>query len=258
MDLESPASDLPPVPEASNAPPLSGRVVAGIEVLLCSDYPTQFLLGATFAAFGYHAQDANGALSLGFVAALSLLDTVLLLGLVFGFLVAHGERPRDVFLGHRPIGQEIRAGLPMTVVVFGIALTVLLLVKAFAPGLHTVERNPLGALIGSLRDALVLGLVVVVAGGIREELQRAFLIHRFEGWLGGGRVGVVVASLAFGVGHLLQGVDAALATTLLGAFWAVVYLKRRSVIAPMVSHSAFNLLQIAQLLALGTDVGNVE
>jgi hypothetical protein len=34
--------------------------------------------------------------------------------------------------------------------------------------------------------------VLLVAGGIREEVQRAFLIHRFEMWLGGGVTGVIV------------------------------------------------------------------
>jgi membrane protease YdiL (CAAX protease family) len=32
----------------------------------------------------------------------------------------------------------------------------------------------------------------------------------------------------------------------LGAWWAVVYLRRRSTIAPMVSHAGFDALQILQ------------
>jgi membrane protease YdiL (CAAX protease family) len=94
-------------------------------------------------------------------------------------------------------------------------------------------------------------LVVVVAGGVREEAQRAFVLHRFEVWLGGRWVGLVVGSAAFGAGHLLQGADAAIATGLLGVFWGIVYLRRRSVVAPIVSHSGFNLLQIAQYLLVG-------
>jgi membrane protease YdiL (CAAX protease family) len=93
--------------------------------------------------------------------------------------------------------------------------------------------------------------LVVVAGGVREELQRAFLLRRFEQSLGGSTVGVVVASTAFGIGHIVQGADAVVATALLGAFWGVVYLRRRSVVAPMVSHSGFDLLQVAQFLATG-------
>ena len=103
----------------------------------------------------------------------------------------------------------------------------------------------------SPRDAWLFALVLLVAGGIREEVQRAFLIHRFDGWLGGGATGVAVTSIAFGAGHLLQGIDAALATGLLGAFWGAVYLRRRSCVAPMVSHTGFDLLQIVQFLTLG-------
>jgi membrane protease YdiL (CAAX protease family) len=94
-------------------------------------------------------------------------------------------------------------------------------------------------------------LVVLVAGGIREEIQRAFLLHRFEEYLGGGTAGVLVTSAAFGAGHLLQGADAAIATGLLGAFWGAVYLRRRSAVAPMVSHAGFDLLQIAQVVMGG-------
>jgi membrane protease YdiL (CAAX protease family) len=62
---------------------------------------------------------------------------------------------------------------------------------------------------------------------------------------------VVTASVAFGAGHLLQGADAAIATGVLGAFWGIIYLRRRSVVAPVVSHSGFNLLQIVQFLMTG-------
>jgi membrane protease YdiL (CAAX protease family) len=252
MDLESPPSGLPPALLTDTQPPtLTGRAVAALEVLLCSDYPTQLLLGGTFGAFGFRPAQADGTLSLAFVVALSLIDTVLLVGLIVLCLRAHGERPRDVFLGRRAIGPEVRAGLPMTLVVFGIAILVLGAVQWLAPRLHTVERNPLQDLVKGPGDAALFALVVVVAGGVREELQRAFLMHRFEHWLGGARLGVVVASVFFGLGHLLQGVDAAIATGCLGAFWAIVYLRRRSVVAPVVSHSGFNLLQLLQLITLG-------
>ncbi len=251
MDTDLPATDLPPPVPVERQPTIEQRIAAAIEVLLCSDYPTQLLLGATFAAMGFRPQTADGTLDITFVVVLSLLDTVLLLGLIVVFLLAHGERPRDVFLGNRPWLPEARAGIPMTFVAILIAVVVLVTVRALAPWLHTVERNPLQDIVRTPGDAAAFAVVVVIAGGVREELQRAFLIHRFERWLGGGAVGVVVASTAFGAGHLLQGADAAIATGLLGAFWAVVYLRRRSAVAPMVSHAGFNLLQLAQFAVVG-------
>lgn len=252
MDAESPASELPPDTAPPRSTPTSlERTVAVIEVILCSDYPTQFALNATFVALGFHAQGENGSLNFGFVMALSLIDSALLIGLMITFLVAHGENPREVFFGGKPLLAEVRAGVPLTLVAFGIALVVLLTVRAVAPWLHTVEHNPLQDLMSTPGEALMFAGLVVVAGGVREELQRAFLLTRFERSLGGPRVGVVVASVAFGIGHFVQGVDAVVATALLGAFWGVVYLRRRSVVAPMVSHSGFDLLQVAQFLATG-------
>ena len=37
---------------------------------------------------------------------------------------------------------------------------------------------------------------------------------------------------------------AVLATGLIGAFWGVLYLRRRSVMAPVISHAGFNSLQV--------------
>jgi membrane protease YdiL (CAAX protease family) len=167
------------------------------------------------------------------------------------FLLAHGERPREVFFGVRPFATEFSLGVPLVLAALAIGIVVLASVQHYAPSLHTVEHNPLQDLISEPRNAVLFALVVVVAGGVREELQRAFLLHRFEQSLGGATVGLVVASVAFGAGHLLQGVDAALATGLLGAFWGVVYLRRRSAVAPMVSHAGFDLIQIVQFLVAG-------
>ena len=232
------------------APPLVERVVALIEVLICSDYPTQLALGATFSAFGYGPY-VGGHLRVAYVVGLSIADSVLLIGLVFLFLTAHHESPRHVLTGARPVLPEIAAGIPLTLVALGIGIAVLVTVQQFAPSLHTVAEIPLQALLRSPRDAWLFAGVVILAGGVREEIQRAFLLHRFEQFLGGGAAGLVVTSVAFGAGHLLQGVDAALATGLLGAFWGAVYLRRRSMIAPMVSHSGFDLLQIVQFFVVG-------
>jgi membrane protease YdiL (CAAX protease family) len=220
-------------------------------VLICSDAPTQFALGSTFMALGYRPFTPDGRqLLVGYVVTLSLVDTTLLIALILLFLHAHGEHPREVLLGRRPLVREALAGALLTFAALAIGVGILLTIQKLAPSLHTVETNPFQDLLGTRRGAATFALVVIVAGGVREEIQRAFLLHRFEVWLGGGTVGVIVTSTAFGAGHLVQGVDAAIATAALGAFWGVVYLRRRSAIAPIVSHSGFDLLQIVQYLAV--------
>jgi membrane protease YdiL (CAAX protease family) len=95
-----------------------------------------------------------------------------------------------------------------------------------------------------LRFAM-FAVVVVMAGGIREEVQRAFILHRFRQDLGGVWMGLVVFSVAFGLGHVVQGYDAAILTGVLGLLWGLVYVARRSIVAPVVSHSMFNLTELA-------------
>jgi membrane protease YdiL (CAAX protease family) len=69
--------------------------------------------------------------------------------------------------------------------------------------------------------------------------------------LGGGTVGIIVFSVLFGLGHIEQGYDVSVATAVLGAFWGVIYLRRRSVIGPMIGHAGFNLAQVLKLIAVG-------
>jgi membrane protease YdiL (CAAX protease family) len=187
-------------------------------------------------------------LSIWYIVSLSLIDTVLLIGLIVMFLRARGESPRELLLGRRPVLAEAWYGVPLTFAALVLGIGILAALRVLAPSLHTVERNPLQDLMEQPGDVWLFAIVVIIAGGVREEIQRAFLLRRFEVYLGGGTVGVVVASAAFGAGHFLQGADAAIATGLLGAFWGVVYLRRRSVVAPMVSHAGFNLLQFVPFL----------
>src|SRR5689334_17792969 len=180
----------PALDERSPQPPVPiiVRIIALLEVVICSDFLTQIALGGTLSVFGFQPY-IQGRLSVRYVVGLSLADAMLLIGLVLILLYAHGERPRDVLIGTRPLVGEVAAGLPMILLALGIAVAVLLGVRQFAPSLHTVEHNPLQELLRSPRDASLFALVVLVAGGIREEIQRAFLLHRFEQWLGGAGTG---------------------------------------------------------------------
>lgn len=225
------------------------RVLAILEVLICSDYPTQLALGATLVALGF-GPGREGSLSLMFVVLVSLADTLLLLALITMLLLARGESPRELLFGDRSILAEARAGVKLALGALALGIVILLTIQLVMPSLHDVETNPLQTLIRTPRDAVLFAVVVVLAGGVREEVQRAFLLRRFERWLGGGGVGIVVTSVLFGAGHRIQGLDASVATAVLGAFWGIVYLRRRSVIAPVVSHAGFNLLQLAQFLTL--------
>ena len=195
--------------------------------------------------------DESGQLSLRFVVTLSAADTIILIGLMVMLTVARGERVSELWLGRRPLGREAGIGILLVPVVFILVVLLLSALMALAPWLHNVPTNPLETMAGTAAGAAVLAVVAIFAGGVREELQRAFLLRRFEQHLGGAVVGVVVLSIAFGLGHIVQGWDAVVTTGLLGAFWAVLYLRRRSAVAPLVSHAGFNTLEVLRVAILG-------
>jgi membrane protease YdiL (CAAX protease family) len=231
------------------------RAVAISEIVVCSSVPTQVIIATLLALVGIRPENESG-LSLTFVVALSLADTIVLILLMIFLTRAHGERPRDLWLGGRPVRREALFGLLLVPFVLVLVAALLIGLRLSAPWLHNVAANPLEQLAtGGVGDAVLLGAVAIIAGGVREELQRAFLLQRFERHLGGRAVGVIVLSAAFGLGHILQGWDAVVTTSVLGAFWAVVYLRRRSVAAPVVSHAGFNALEVVRVALGGPALG---
>jgi membrane protease YdiL (CAAX protease family) len=195
-------------------------------------------------------QTEAGQLSSVFVFAVSLLDTVFVVGLVFFFIRAHRESPRALLLGHRPFLREALLGVILMPILFLLVLVVLALILSYAPQLHNVSRNPFEDMMQTPGDALAFAIVVMIAGGVREEIQRGFILRRFQQYLGGGAIGLILFSVIFGLGHIEQGTDAMLATGLLGAAWGAIFLARGSVAAPMVSHALFNLAQLIKYVGM--------
>jgi membrane protease YdiL (CAAX protease family) len=247
------------LPEPAAAPaiadPDARRVDAGpppavalLEVVLASGFPTQLALGALLLLAGVTPFASDGRLSWKYLALLMPADTVLLLTIVVWRLRAGGERVASTLFGTRRWARECWIGAGLVPLIFGGVAATMSLLRAAWPSLHNVDANPFEALITSRTDALLLGVLVIVSGGIKEEVQRAFVLHRFDQSLGGARVGLVLYSLVFGAGHVIQGYDVGFVTAALGLAWGLVFLWRRSIVAASVSHAGFNAAQILQVV----------
>ena len=214
------------------------------EVVLCSGLPTQLALTGAARLAGLAPLTPEGNLSLAFIAGVSLGDTVLLAALVVWLLRRRGETVRDLLAGHRPQGREVLLGLLLVPLVLIFIASTMSMLRSLFPQLRNVPDNPLEAMARTLGGAAVLMVVSMVAGGVREEVQRAFLLHRFRTDLGGPWTGLILTSVGFGLGHVVQGWDAMIVTGLLGAFWGLVYLRRGSITAGVVSHGLANAAQV--------------
>jgi membrane protease YdiL (CAAX protease family) len=243
MPDSAPESLITPDPPA--AIDVRDRLTAVIEILLCSSVPTQLAIGAMLRAIGLPTTEASG------IFVQLVLDTFVVIGLMVAILRAHGERPSLVWKGPRPAVREALIGLATAPLLFFGSAIFLNTLRLFFPSLHNVPNNPLERLANNAQQSAIFAIVAILAGGIREELQRGFMLYRFEKYLGGGGVGLVVTSVLFGMLHGIQGWDAMIVTGCLGAFWAWMYLTRRSAIGPMSSHALFDTLQILRLAVGG-------
>jgi membrane protease YdiL (CAAX protease family) len=246
-----------PIPVPATAPATTALSMAPlplppwfamVQAFLVCGIPTQLMVAVVLVLFvGMRPYDSDG-ISLEFFATLSLLDTALVTLMIRTFLYLSGEETRDVFIGTRPVKGEILRGFLLLPIVFVAVTAIVLGLRALFPGLHTVQENPYMSFMRSPLESTIFIVVVVLAGGIREEVQRAFILHRFEQRLGGIYVGLVLFSLAFGAFHINEGLDASIAVGLLGLLWGLIYIKRRSAVMGMVNHASFDVAQILQIV----------
>jgi membrane protease YdiL (CAAX protease family) len=235
------------------------RWFAAIQIFLVSGLPTGLLIAGALYLAGY-PMTAEGAIATADTAKISfqyfamtgLLDTALIAILIRIFLVISGESSAELFLGRRRPAGEVLRGLALIPLLLVGVIAVTAAISRWLPSLHNVQTNPLERYMDSPFKAGVFLIVVILAGGVREEIQRAFVLHRFEQSLGGANVGLVVWSVAFALLHVPQGFDAAIAVGCLGLLWGVIYLRRRSAIIPMVSHAGFDVLEVLQQLLVRT------
>jgi membrane protease YdiL (CAAX protease family) len=234
--------------------PLS-RWFAIAQAIAVSGVPTQIVVAAGLFLFTDLVIIENGALvpTLSFLASVTLLDTALIALLIRVFLELSGETSGPVFVGRRPVLKEILIGLAIVPIVLIAMSGVVFTLRYLVPSLQTVAENPYLQFMGSPVEATIFVVVVMLGGGIREELQRAFVLHRVRQVSGSRRLlgltgvhwGLVLFSLYFGLLHWDQGADLALALILLGLFWGVLYLRRGSAMMGMANHAGFNGVQVA-------------
>ena len=244
--------------------PLTARpphwIFALLQAIAICGIPTQLLVFAVMVVVRGMPVTPDGNLDLGFfttlefIATASFIDTALIVILIRVFLMASRENSRDVYLGRRPAWGEIGRGLALVPVTLMVVVAVVSLVRSVAPWLHNVKVSPLEAFMRNPLDAAIFLVVVVLAGGIREELQRGFILHRFGQRLGGMWVGNLTYGLTFGLLHFDQGWDIAFAVGLLGLAWGAAFIRRRSVVMSMANHAGFNAAQVLQQV-LATSLG---
>src|SRR5690606_37783539 len=112
-----------------------------------------------------------------------------------------------------------------------------------AAGLSSPSSAP--GLAPSGPGEVILALVVVLVVAVAEEtIFRGYLILRLANVLRSRLWAVIASSVIFAIGHGYEGEAAIVTIGLTGLVFAIVYVWRQSVVAPVVMHLVFNVVAI--------------
>jgi len=87
-----------------------------------------------------------------------------------------------------------------------------------------------------------LALVSIVLNSVAEEfIFRAYLLRKINGYVQKESLSLLICTVLFGLGHLYEGVIAAVLMTFLGLVLGRSYLKNRNLVPLVIFHSLWNL-----------------
>jgi membrane protease YdiL (CAAX protease family) len=185
--------------------------------------------------------------SIGFAvtAASTIARDVGLVAVVLYFLWRNGEPLQRIGWRRSNLTTEALIG----VVLFGptVAVTSVLGALLSRAGLSAPSSAP--AFLhaqGAAETALAVVLVTVVAVA-EETLFRGYLLLRLRALTRNTAAAVVLASVIFGLGHGYEGSAGIVTVTVLGALYAIVYVWRQNLTAPIVMHFLQDFIGIVLL-----------
>jgi membrane protease YdiL (CAAX protease family) len=207
------------------------RKVQVIEVavflfLIVPSMSTSFLIGN-------YSGDHSGT---GFmtVAILSILNDLGMVSLVFYFVWRNKETLRRIGWTLQSLPKEAGWGL---VLFFPIFYSANWLESALhSAGLSAPSKLP-SFLVATGHFRMVLAVILVIVVAIVEEtVFRGYLILRLKTVTRRPWAAVLLSSVVFSIGHGYEGMAGVISVFCLGVVFAVIYLWRKSLIAPIIIH----------------------
>jgi membrane protease YdiL (CAAX protease family) len=191
-----------------------------------------------------------GQLSFVPTATAIILRDLGLVSLILFFLWRNGEPVSRTGWTWRHPARELIVGVFCFIPVF---LGAALLERALLRAGLSPPATPLPSFLKEQgpAQALLAVLLVTVVALAEETIFRGYLLLRFRAVLRNTTASVLLSSAIFAVGHGYEGSAGLVTIGVMGAVFALVYLWRRSLVAPIVMHFLQDFLSIVLLPLLG-------
>jgi len=229
--------------DSSSRPALPGRLRAVFEIIMVSGIVSSFLVSLIFAAILGRNRMKLIEMDIGLLVTYLLSESVVTFLILFMLMKARRESLSVLGLHRRNWKKHVIFGILAAPCLLIVSAVTGLVFKIFLPE-YALEKNPLMEMINSPRQLALFIVAGIVAGGVKEELQRAFILCRFSRHLGGAATGLVAWSLVFGAGHYAQGLQGVCAAAILGFIFGILYLMRGNLILPITAHAVYNTLAL--------------
>jgi len=196
-------------------------------------------------AFSFFAV-RQGALSFNLTAAATILRDSALSALVLFFIWSNGEGSRRLGWTGSRLLREIAIGV---VLFIPFALGASALESILREIGLTAPSTPLPSLLPdrNVGELLLSVLLVAVVAVAEETIFRGYLILRFQSITNSPTSAVFLSAGIFALGHGYEGSAGVVTVGVMGLVFALVYLWRGSLVAPMVMHFLQDFLGIVLL-----------
>ncbi|MFB3925293.1 MAG: CPBP family intramembrane glutamic endopeptidase [Syntrophales bacterium] len=221
------------IPEASPEP---GRITQSVEVAVF----VFLFLPSMLLSFFVHRVESPGFI---LVAVETIFQNLALVCLIFYFIWRNREPVSRIGWSRRHVWKEIGFGIILFV---PFAMITALVEQIFIDAGLSVPEKSLPSFLaarGTFEYLLALLLVIVVAFA-EETIYRGYLMLRFNSIMGNPAAAVLVSSGIFSLGHGYEGSAGVATVGVIGIMFAVIYLWRQSLVAPVVMHFLQDFLGI--------------
>ncbi len=192
----------------------------------------------------------RGNLSFVFTAVATIFRDLGLVSLILFFLWRNGENIGRIGWSFRRAGREMALGAALFIpFVFGAALLERGLLRLGLSRPATPTPSFLAA--SGAAEFLLAAVLVAIVAVTEETIFRGYLLLRFQTLLRSPALAVLLSSVIFSLGHGYEGSAGLVTVGVMGAVFAVIYLWRRSLVAPIVMHFLQDFLSIVLLPWLG-------
>jgi len=184
----------------------------------------------------------------GFVltAVATILRDLGLVALILFFLWHNQEALRTIGWTLRRGWQDAALGAVLFIpMFFGAAL-----LEQFLHSIgFSVPSTPLpSSLTAQGPGEIILAVLLVIVVAVAEETMfRGYLIRRFRGVTASTALAVILSAVVFSLGHGYEGTAGVVTVGTMGLVFALVYVWRGSLVAPMVMHFLQDLISIVVL-----------